>query len=189
VHCALWLSKRIMENELNESKERTRALLAGGRSANTACAGGPGDRMKRRGLLIALLACGATKPFAVRAQKPRRIGIVQGPNGVFRRDKWAGLAFVATMKELGYQEGRDWVLDLREWEKPEEVPGLVHELLRAKVEVIVASAPPSIMGARSVTDRVPIVMAFSADPVATGLVRSLNRPGGNLTGLSWDHGF
>ena len=62
-------------------------------------------------------------------------------------------------------------------------------LLRAKVDIIIASAPPSIVGARSVTDRVPIVMAFSADPVATGLVRSLNRPGGNLTGLSWDHGF
>jgi putative ABC transport system substrate-binding protein len=179
----------MMESELNESNEKPCALLVGGHSANTACACRPGDRMKRRGLLIALLACGAIKPFAVTAQKPRRIGIVQGPNGVFRRDKWAGLAFVATMKELGYQEGRDWVLDVREWEKPEEVPGLVHELLRAEVEVIVASAPPSIMGARSVTDRVPIVMAFSADPVATGLVRSLNRPGGNLTGLSWDHGF
>ena len=145
--------------------------------------------MKRRAVLVMLPALLAWRPFAARAQVQRRIGVVQGPNGAFRRDKWAGLGFVAAMKELGYQEGRDWIFDLREWQNPGEVPGIVRELLRAKVDVIVASAPPSIVGARSVTDRIPIVMAFSADPVATGLVRSLNRPGGNLTGLSWDHGF
>jgi putative tryptophan/tyrosine transport system substrate-binding protein len=143
--------------------------------------------MKRRHFLVAsgllLLA------RVARAQAPRRVGIIQGPNGAFRRDKWGGTGFVAAMKELGYVEKRDWIFDLREWQRPEEVPGLVRDLLGAKVDVIIASAPPSIVGARSVTDRVPIIMAFSADPVATGLVQSLNRPGGNMTGLSWGHGF
>jgi len=143
--------------------------------------------VKRRAFIVAsaMLALSRT----TLAQSPRRVGIIQGPNGIFRRDKWAGAGFLAAMKELGYQEKRDWIFDLREWQTPEEVPGLARELLSAKVDVIIASAPPSIVGARSVTDRVPIVMAFSADPVATGLVKSLNRPGGNMTGLAWDHGF
>ena len=55
--------------------------------------------------------------------------------------------------------------------------------------MIIAAAPPSIAGAKSVTDRVPIIMVFAANPIATGLVRSFNRPGGNITGLTWDHGF
>ena len=144
--------------------------------------------MKRRDLLL-VAAAAMLSATRASAQAPRRIGIIQGPNGIFRRDKWAGAGFVAAMKELGYQEKRDWIFDLREWQTPEEVPGLARDLLRAKVDVIIASAPPSIVGARSVTDRVPIVMAFSADPVATGLVQSLSRPGGNMTGLAWDHGF
>ena len=143
--------------------------------------------MKRRHFLAA--SGSLLVAFSVQAQQARRIGIVQGPNGAFRRENWAGRAFLAQMKTLGYQEGRDWIFDLREWQDPGQVAELARELLRAKADLIVASAPPSIVGVRSVTDRVPIVMAFAADPVATGLVRSLNRPGGNMTGLSWDHGF
>jgi len=93
------------------------------------------------------------------------------------------------MKDLGYRESRECVFDFREWKRPEEVPGVARDLVKLNAAVIVASAPPSILGVRSVTDRVPIVMVASAEPVATGLVRSLRQPGGNVTGLTWDHGF
>ncbi len=143
--------------------------------------------MKRRDAIAAFFLLGVTPPLF--AQTRRRVGVVQGPGGSFARDKWAGKGFLAAMKELGYREGRDFAYELREWQKPADVPALVRELMRLEVDVIVASAPPSIVGARSVTDRTPIVMVFAADPVATGLVQSLSRPGGNMTGLTWDHGF
>ena len=149
--------------------------------------GGPTNSYRRR--LLAGLGISLAAPRLASAQGLRRIGVVQGPNGNFARDKWAGKDFLAALKHLGYREDRDFVYDVREWQKPEDVPALVAELVRVKVDVIVASAPPSIVGARSVTDRIPIVMAFAADPVATGLVRSLSHPGGNMTGLTWDHGF
>jgi putative ABC transport system substrate-binding protein len=65
----------------------------------------------------------------------------------------------------------------------------MRELLRLKVDVIVAFSPPAIAAAKRATSSVPVVFVFSAEPVATGLVPNLNRPGGNLTGLAWDHGF
>jgi putative tryptophan/tyrosine transport system substrate-binding protein len=97
--------------------------------------------------------------------------------------------FLAAMKEFGYHEGRECVFDFRQWKLPAEVSDIARDLVRLNAAVIVASAPPSILGVRSVTDRVPIVMVAAAEPVATGLVRSLKRPGGNITGLTWDHGF
>jgi putative ABC transport system substrate-binding protein len=100
-----------------------------------------------------------------------------------------GIAFVAAMKELGYREGVDYIFDERLWQRQEEVPDLVRQLVRLKTDVIIAAAPPSIVGAKSVTKDVPIVMMYAAEPVAMGLVASLSRPGGNLTGLTWDHGF
>ncbi|MGQ0652378.1 MAG: ABC transporter substrate binding protein [Betaproteobacteria bacterium] len=99
------------------------------------------------------------------------------------------MAFVAALKELGYDEGRHYVFDDKRWDKPEDVPVLVRDLVGRKADVIVATNPYSIAGAKSVTDRVPIVVVFASDPVATGLVKSLSRPEGNLTGFTWDHGF
>jgi len=148
-----------------------------------------GSTNSTRRRLIAGFGVALAAPRFAAGQTLRRVGVVQGPGGNFARDKWAGKAFLAAMKGLGYQEGRDFVYELREWQKPEDVRTLVSELIRLKADVIVASAPPSIVGARSVTDRTPIVMVYAADPVATGLVRSLSRPGGNMTGLTWDHGF
>lgn len=105
------------------------------------------------------------------------------------RDQSGGRAFVAALKELGYEEGRHYVFDDVRWEKPEEAPALVRDLVQRNADVIVAATPYSIAGAKSATDRVPIVFLYAADPVATGLVKSLGRPGGNLTGFAWDHGF
>ena len=105
------------------------------------------------------------------------------------RSSSGGREFLAAMKDLGYTEGQDYVYDERLWENQDQAPAMVRDLLRAKVDVIIAAGPPSILAASSVTKDVPIVMMYSAEPVATGLVRSLNAPGGNLTGLTWDHGF
>jgi putative ABC transport system substrate-binding protein len=142
--------------------------------------------MNRRDTVLALLALGAV-PLAARAQEPRRIGVLS--NGMFRRDNWGGVAFLSAMKEFEYQEGRDFIYDYRPWDRPDQIADQVRDLVRLKAAVIVAQSPPSIVAAKSVTDSVPIVMVMSAEPVATGLVRSLGRPGGNLTGLTWDHGF
>ena len=100
-----------------------------------------------------------------------------------------GVEFVAAMKQLGYAEGRDVVYEGRYWQKQEQAPDMVRELLRWKADVLVAAGPPSIVAAKAATDRVPIVMMFSAEPVAMGIVSSLARPGGNITGLTYDHGF
>lgn len=146
--------------------------------------------MNRRKAVLALVALhGAAFLSSARAQAPRRVGLVHFTGGLMNRGKPGGIAFLAAMRELGYREGRDYILDERQWRKQEEVPGLVRELVRLKTEVIIAAAPPSIVGAKAVTDKVPIVMMYTAEPVAMGLVQSLNRPGGNLTGLTWDHGF
>jgi len=105
------------------------------------------------------------------------------------RDGVHGIAFVAAMKELGYREGIEYVHDERLWDRQEQVPELVRQLVRLKTDVIIAAAPPSIVGAKAATREVPIVMMYSAEPVAMGLVKSLRRPGGNITGITWDHGF
>jgi putative tryptophan/tyrosine transport system substrate-binding protein len=119
----------------------------------------------------------------------RRVGVVQFRGGQMNREGAHGIAFVAVMKQLGYREGVDYLFDERLWQRQEEVPELVRQLVRLRTDVIVAAAPPSIVGARSATKDVPIVMMYAAEPVAMGLVASLSRPGGNITGLTWDHGF
>jgi putative tryptophan/tyrosine transport system substrate-binding protein len=143
--------------------------------------------VKRREFLCASVAvCVST---AASAQNSRRIGIVHGSASYFSRGHPVRTEFLAAMKDLGYQEGRNCTFDFREWKAQSEIPGIARDLVNLGCAVIVASAPPSILGVRSVTDRVPIIMVASAEPVATGLVRSLKRPGGNVTGLTWDHGF
>jgi putative tryptophan/tyrosine transport system substrate-binding protein len=143
--------------------------------------------MKRRRFLIALAAAGVGT--AARAQAPRRIGVLHWHGGLMNRELSGGRDFMAAMKELGYVEGRHFTYEERRWKVQEEAPNLARELLQLNCELIVAAGPPSIVAAKAATDRVPIVMMYSAEPVAMGLVRSLNRPGGNITGLTWDHGF
>ena len=146
--------------------------------------------MKRREVLSGLLALG-TAAVAPRAdaQAPRRVAVVHFPGGSFNRDKWGGIALLRAMRELGHVEGRDVAFDFRYWRDSGELAGLMGELAREHVDVIVAVAPPAIRAAKAATARVPVVFVFSAEPVAAGVVPNLNRPGGNLTGLTWDHGF
>jgi len=94
-------------------------------------------------------------------------------------------AFRQGLRELGYVEGKNIVIAYRSAEgKAERVPDLAAELVRLKVDVIVSSGPTSTHQAKKATSTIPIVMAFDDDPVGSGLVASLARPGRNITGLS-----
>ena len=89
------------------------------------------------------------------------------------------------LRELGYVEGKNLVLDYRSVDgRPERFPQLAAELLRLNVDLIVTRGTPAVMAAKNATETVPVVMAASGEPVGTGVVAGLARPGGNVTGLS-----
>jgi putative ABC transport system substrate-binding protein len=94
-------------------------------------------------------------------------------------------AFRQGLAKLGYIEGRNFVIEPR-WaeERYDRLPGLAAELVGLKVDIILTVAVPAIRAAQAATRTIPIVMASVVDPVSTGLVASLARPGGNITGLS-----
>jgi putative tryptophan/tyrosine transport system substrate-binding protein len=95
-------------------------------------------------------------------------------------------AFRQGLRELGYVEGKTVVLELRYGEaRAERLPELARELVSLKVDVIVASTDVAIAAVKRETQTIPIVMAISSDPVGTGFVASLARPGGNITGNSF----
>jgi putative ABC transport system substrate-binding protein len=89
------------------------------------------------------------------------------------------------MRELGYVEGKDFITEWRSAEgRYERFPELAAELVQLKVDVIVVPVTAAIRPMQQATDKIPIVMAYSTDPVGNGLVASLARPGGNTTGLA-----
>jgi putative ABC transport system substrate-binding protein len=89
------------------------------------------------------------------------------------------------LRELGYIEGKTMHLEVRWGDgKLERIPALANELVRLNVDVIIAATAPAVLAARQATQTIPIVMPVSSDPVGDGLVKSLSRPGGNITGLS-----
>jgi putative ABC transport system substrate-binding protein len=95
-------------------------------------------------------------------------------------------AFRAGLRELGYQEGRDIVIEFRWAEgRYERLPALFAEMVRRNVDVIVTHGTPGILAAKQATATIPIVMATSGDAEASGLVASLARPGGNVTGSTF----
>ena len=94
-------------------------------------------------------------------------------------------AFRQELSKLGWIEGKNITIEYRFAEqKPERLPELAADLVRLKVDLIVVSGTPSALAAKNATTTIPIVMASAADPVGAGLVASLARPGGNVTGLS-----
>ena len=138
--------------------------------------------MTRRTFLIAFVAAGcASVAPCLYAQSVRRIGFLSLRSGPNEYDA----AFREALRSLGYVEGRTIRIDYR-WAagSEERADALVAELLAAKPEVIVVATTPAVRAAMRATKHVPIVIAAAADPVTTGLVKSLARPGGNVTGLS-----
>ena len=94
-------------------------------------------------------------------------------------------AFRQELSKLGWIEGKNITIEYRFAEqKPERLPELAADLVRLKVDLIVVAGTPSALAAKSATTTIPIVMASAGDPVGAGLVASLARPGGNVTGLS-----
>lgn len=93
-------------------------------------------------------------------------------------------AFVDGLRDLGYVEGRNVAIEYRWCENASDLPAMAADLARRKVDVIVSSGYPANKAARDATGTIPIVMATSGDAVQEGLVASLSRPGGNVTGLS-----
>ena len=145
--------------------------------------------MDRRAFLGTLTGALLAKSLAAEAQpagKVFRIGILANlrPSPT---EPGGGLwqAFIEGLQELGYVDGRNITIEWRVSEgKYERLPDLAADLVRRKLDVIVVPADQNALAARHVTRTIPIVVASSADPVGGGLVASLARPGGNITGLS-----
>src|SRR3990170_6507 len=117
---------------------------------------------------------------AQQAKKMPRIGIVG--SGEARRELEA---FRQGLRDLGYIEGKNILVEYRfAGGKRGQYPGLVTELLQLKVDVLVAENFPAVRAAKEATKTIPVVMVLAVDPVETGIVDSLARPGGNITGLS-----
>jgi putative ABC transport system substrate-binding protein len=94
-------------------------------------------------------------------------------------------AFRQGLRELGYVEGQNFAFEFRWAEgKYDRLPGLAADLVRLKVNLIVAGTTPAVQAAKQATETIPIVMAAASDPVATGFISSFARPGGNITGSS-----
>jgi putative ABC transport system substrate-binding protein len=129
------------------------------------------------GLLATPLAAGAQP-----AGKPHRIGFLGNSTATLEANLVG--PFRDGLRELGYVEGRDLAIEYR-WAEGqyERFPALVAELIALKVAVLVTAGTPAALAVKRATTTIPLVMVAVGDPVGTGLVKSLARPGGNLTGL------
>jgi putative ABC transport system substrate-binding protein len=140
----------------------------------------------RRKFLATLGGAVTAWPLAARAQQPAKLPtvgfLVSGTPST--HGQWVA-AFVRRLHELGWIEGRTIAIEYRWAEgRTERATEIAAEFVRRKVDVIVTSATASVVAAMQATSVIPIVFAAAGDPVGTGLVASLARPGGNVTGLS-----
>jgi ABC-type uncharacterized transport system substrate-binding protein len=142
--------------------------------------------MKRREFLIALGAGALVAPVSSSAQQPPKVWRIGYLSPRSRLDPVPReRAFVQGMGDLGYVEGKNVVIEWRFADgEYERLPALAAELVRLKVDVIVAPTSPAIRAAQKATTTIPIVFPTTGDPVGSGFVTSLARPGGNITGLS-----
>ena len=138
--------------------------------------------MRRRDTLVVVLAAGAA-PRALRAQstKVHRLAWISG-SPVATSDVWN--AFLAGMRERGWDEGRNFTVEnLRYGGDNERLAAVAAEAVRSKVDLIVAAGTPPAVAAKNATSTIPIVFYFVGDPIGSGLVANFARPGGNVTGL------
>jgi len=143
--------------------------------------------MNRRTFLCGLTLGTFWVPFSAEAQqagKIARIGYVH-VNPATSSPSPLRVAFIQGLRDFGWVEGSNLAIEIRSANgKPERLPALIAELMRLKVDVIFAAEPVAAAAAKHATATVPIVFMSSGDPVAGGLVASLARPGGNLTGCA-----
>jgi len=145
--------------------------------------------VKRRDFISSALLVGVAIawPFAAQGQRENkvfRIGYVGLHDSASLPERLA--AFRAGMRSLGYEEGKNIVIEYR-WAEGhyERLPAIFAEMVRLKVDVIVTHGTPGVLAAKKATTTIPIVFATVGDALASGLVGSLARPGGNVTGLTF----
>jgi putative tryptophan/tyrosine transport system substrate-binding protein len=148
------------------------------------------DLVQRRDFLLAVVALLAA-PLAAEAQqagKVYRIGYLSVPTRASVEQVLQ--AFLRKLRELGWIEGQNLIIEYR-WAdgKVERLADLAADLVQRKVDLIVAPAGTAALAAKKATSSIPIVMMFPADPVDLGLVASLGRPGGNVTGTTLSPGL
>src|SRR6516165_6310495 len=139
----------------------------------------------RRKFLATLGGAAAAWPLAARAQQGERVRRI-GYLGFGPASAWSTRveALRAGLRDLGWVEGKNIVIEFRWADRVDELPALAAELVRQPVDVIFANASTQVEAARQATQTIPIVFSNHADPVGIGHVASLARPGGNVTGLS-----
>jgi len=145
--------------------------------------------MTNRRAFLAGAAAMIAAPRVARAQsagKVYRIGYLgSGPEAAARRDPLFPVFFLGRLRELGWAEGQNLTIEYRSSDGQDDRYRLLAEdLVRLKVDLIVAPGTSAALGARDATKTIPIVTVLVADPVSSGLVASLARPGGNVTGMS-----
>jgi putative ABC transport system substrate-binding protein len=142
--------------------------------------------MRRRQFISLLGGAAAAWPLAVRAEQTGRVWRIGFLSAVTRSAASGSYAsFVQGMRERGYVEGKDFVIEWRSVEgKYERFSELAAELVRLKVDVFVTGVTAALPALKRATTTIPVVMAYSTDPVGNGLAASLVHPGGNITGLA-----
>jgi putative ABC transport system substrate-binding protein len=140
----------------------------------------------RRRTIITLLGGAVAWPAAARAQQTNRVPIIGFLGGATpSAESQRSAALVQRLRELGWIEGRTVAIEYRWAEgRGARFAEIAAEFVRLKVDVVVAAGTAPALAAKQATSVIPIVFAFAGDPVGTGLVASLTRPGGNVTGLS-----
>ena len=143
--------------------------------------------MISRRAFIGMLGVGLlAAPLATEAQqtgKVWRIGVLETTPVALNAANLE--AFRQGLRELGYVERQNYAIEYRSADgRPERFPDLAAELVRLKVDLILTRGTPAVLAAKDATQTIPIVMATSGDPLGTGVVSGLARPGGNVTGLS-----
>ena len=141
--------------------------------------------MRRREFITLLGRAAAVWPLAARAQQPGKLPTIGFLGAAPSIESQRVAAFVQRLRELAWIDGRNLAIEYRWAEgRNERYAENAAEFVRLKVDVIVTSATPATLAAKQATAVIPIVFAGAADPVRTGLVASLARPGGNVTGLA-----
>ena len=143
----------------------------------------------RRREFITLISGAAVWPLAARAQQPVKVPRI-GYIDPLSRSSLMGMGWVEAFRsgvhDLGYVEGKNIIIEYRWSEgKYDRLPGLAAELVHLGIDILVTYGTPATRAAKQATTTVPIVMAISGDAIATGLIISLNRPGGNITGSTF----
>jgi putative ABC transport system substrate-binding protein len=143
-------------------------------------------RIRRRELIVTLGSAAAVWPLAAGGQQPGKLPTIGFLGTITSSVESLRLAaLVRRLRELGWIEGHNVAIEIRWAEgRPERYSEIATEFVRLKVSVIVTGGTQSALAIKQVTSVVPIVFATVADPVGIGLVASLARPGGNITGLS-----